>query len=252
MNRLETGDRPDSPLVISRNRLVEEIVQVLPAMSPDWEMIALEILQSQDYQERKLDWRDLRSWASELWLKTSIETLAQRYPRSIDTHPIPEQSTIGEKTFATHRDHFTVYEQQKNPALALLYPTKTYAEYDAIIEIDGLPVIWEVKMMKNIGRVALGKSHSSNPRKTMHPYHIDYFTKPVRDWYEENRGVGNFGYVVVFPPEHINPRSEVQQRFQAMGGMIVPFYTTFDGFQEDLLGATGPMGDIVRGIQHVG
>ncbi len=114
----------------------------------------------------------------------------------------------------TQTDSYSFRKDSKGRLVAYDQQGRTVAEYDALIEADGLPVVIEVKASNRASRGST--SHSLDTALTVGG--INRRFAPLKEYYNTN----TFGYIVTTTRNAIQPNSLTQQCFQERGGILIP------------------------------
>lgn len=111
--------------------------------------------------------------------------------------------------------------------------THTIADYDELLEIEGLPVVFEVK-----SSVRKSKKYRAATRKNpiLRRSYIVRFSTPLAEYYKKDKEI-DIGYAVFLMPEAISKTSSTQQDFIDRGGILRHLPTTSEVFvaQSNLL-----------------
>lgn len=102
-------------------------------------------------------------------------------------------------------------------------------EYDQLSVVSDLPVVWEVKFVKQAGRRG-GERGRESLNAMFQDERIEQIFTPLQELYQRD----SFGYVVVVPRDKLHPESPVQQAFQARGGIIAPISVDLEDFRKDI------------------
>jgi len=181
----------------------------------------------------------LQGALGEIWLDMFLEEMAYLYPGfNIQPDPIQDQASI---VYATgNRITFEYLISGKLGVFSSIHPLWKFEhgergkvlkilpneEYDRIILLNDLPVVFEMKTGEN-------RKHKEI---SMALTHRIYFNKlaPVRQYFRKDAG-----YVVVIPKDlfnhYMNRPPEPCASFQSDGGIVAPFSYEREQFQAEVL-----------------
>lgn len=160
---------------------------------------------------------------SELHVDICLEELARNNSEfKIEFNPLPERQAGEYKFHYSASGRFFV--RKKLDEKELNY------EYDSIILVNRLPVIFEIKLQKwYTGRKRLG--HNLND--ALKPKYYNTKLKLIRLLFNSD-----IGYVVIVPKdifqEKVTMQSYLVHNFISDNGLFLPFYTTRKSFREEV------------------
>lgn len=203
---------------LSSNDLVEALALRVRLTPADWDQLSARHKHiAVKSSINQVDKDQLLGRLSEVYLRCVMEDFADGKPE-VKIDPIPDSAKKGRFRF---NQGFNGTLEVRDRHIALRNPYRDgYSEYDGLAMIGNLPTVIEIKA----GRTR----HSIN--RAFHPREINYRLRPLAHYF----GVKQFGYMVVIPPDMINPNSTNQQRFQELGGILVPLYTTTSKFLAEI------------------
>lgn len=162
-------------------------------------------------REGRAHQKGLIGTTGELHVRSFLEDEQANDPQ-IEITPIP---------FGTKRSMFTFKEGRLGSYTVLHIGTRNqFAEYDQLICIDGLPVVWEVKISPR--REAREAYSTKKINKMLLPIH-EYFRKEA------------YGYVVVTPKDQVSSDADSwEARLTSYGGLTIPMYADLLEFQQEV------------------
>ena len=207
--------------MLARNDLLVEITEKLTYVMPDWDEIARIFSDNSDRYPKKntKQQRILTGYLGELHLRVSLEKSCEGLEERVAFNPIKE----GDST-KNYRFKFScgqLYAVNKSNR-------RYHSEIDQIVLVDGMPVLFEIKITSSSKHRGGSRGISCYMREER----INYVIKPIKELFNSN-----CGYVFVVSRNKIKPTSPVQQNFERMGAIIVPLYTDGNGFENDALTA---------------
>lgn len=209
-------DRPEHRIKLATNPTLDLIVKGLESIDPDFEGLISDLSKT---QKARLDGDKngiLLGKLAEMHVYQVLLRLSEddRIHPLIRINPIPDGHETKSFRFGQYRQNLIVYEKGTTVACV---------ELDLLTEIDGLPVVWEVKS---------GTSLSS----AVSTQRINTIATPLIEHYAS----GAFGYVVVAT---INPSdkppNKAQEIFTKKNGIIVRIPTTRKDFESGIKAANG-------------
>ena len=119
--------------VLTSNKLLSDIVRALNNEKPNWDLIVhrFKQLPAAAYE---CDARKLAGLFSEIYVRTSLERICAEFSEKIIFDPITPDQTVG---------GFTARRTARG-TVELTNGSRTYAEYDVLLIVDGLPVVFEI------------------------------------------------------------------------------------------------------------
>ena len=212
--------------MISKNPLLIDITDKLALAQPDWEELAKSFKAGSLFQFGKFDFGNLVSALSELHLIISLEKICSRYDaetrKKIIFDPIKPGAKVSDYKFANSRSgQLVVYRNGK-----------IHSEMDLLVQIDSLPVLFEVKLnvKRKTGRNIDQSPSTRGVHHAMDTKRANYLLTPICKYFR----CANAGYVVVVPKNISNDVSPIRQEFRERNGIIVPFYTDKGSFRQEV------------------
>ena len=202
---------PETKITLTANPTLDLIVCGLEEITPDCKSL---IAGLSDTQKAKLSSEKngiLFGKLAEMHVWQVLTRLAEGNSL-IKIDPIPSGHETKNYRFEQSGHNVIVYKR---------HSSLSCVEYDMLTEIDGLPVIWEVKSGSSLSNAV-----SSQRVKTI--------TRPLIQYYGKN----NFGYVVVGPKYSSEP-TKAQQRFTRNQGIIARVPITKIQFESEIMNANG-------------
>lgn len=155
------------------------------------------------------------SMLSEMWLRERLSDICGVNPR-IDLDPIRNKVITSNYVFMKIYDNIVVFRRKKG---------KPYSDFDCVILIDNIPVLFEIKLARYKG-TGYKKPHY-NVAPNMEMDRINHVLDPLKEYFRTDQ----CAYVLVISKDQIKPTSPIQQEFLRRGGFLVPFYTTRSEFK---------------------
>jgi len=174
---------------LTTNSLLSEIVQNMGTQKPDWEAIR----GSMGRYHGKLG--RLIGAAAETHTRWYLETLASSYDGRITLDAINEPRLTDNFKFGN-----------RGGRIVSSRSGKIYTEYDSIALVDGLPVVFEVRMTGLDLLISIASTQE-----------VCRKIKPLEEYFERNE----FGYVVIGYPRLIGNETLITQKHE--GVILVPF-----------------------------
>lgn len=197
---------------LSTNLTVQQLIDKIGRTPPDinaiQELLNKGIITNNGNGRSKSKNGDYIGRMAEWHTAATINQMRGLFP-SIDISPIPDDSLKGKYRFRQKGINYVVFREPR--------PLSAILEYDILSVIDGLPVVWEVKLGHTIQTAIRSKRI------------IDVF-KPLSEYYDRT----DFGYVLVVPKDVPDENSVAQNKFIERGGIIASLYGTKEQFQSDL------------------
>jgi hypothetical protein len=166
-------------------------------------------------KQLKRDYTSLPGTIGELYINEMLRLLASGSTHLINPSPIPD---------GTRSENYLFRRLHRNTLVAATLDGKHVAEYDALAEIAGLPVVFDIK---------IGATADSHRRRgaldAMTPKVVNKKLKPLMDLYEGRR---DFGFVSVLPKDIDFPKAGRQIEFIKRGGIVAHLPATLNGFRE--------------------
>lgn len=212
--------------MLTKNAVLEEVAGRLTS-EPDFQR-ALQIFRTNPIFAGKNG--NALGHFGEACLEAYLEKIALDNTGKIVFKPIPTKAEAGQYSFYRQNVGYNVslFENGR---------TRSYCNFDEILLIDGLPVVFEVKLSRR------NRHNPGEKRKLtggclnycMRQERIDVIQGPISAYFQTN----DFGYVLVTYPKRIQNDSIRQQDFIEHGGLLVPFYADASRFRSDFNRVTG-------------
>lgn len=217
--------------MLAKNEVLENMTIKLSRVKPDW----LKIIQRFKQRPHKItnyDEGQFRAMLSEVHLRLSLEDICKNYPDITILDPIKYKKDNSHETYRTEsykfiKSNFGKVEIKVNENF-------NYCEYDQLMLVDELPIIFEVRLSMNKFKEHKKQKHKGFSNKglnfAMCLERIKHLTEPLRELYRNN----NFGYVLIVYPSIIKRDSISQQHFRDNNGILIPFYADRESFILDI------------------
>lgn len=190
------------------NHLLEHVVAQLSNRRPNWPAV-VELCRA---FPRPGDFAQLAGTLAECHMRVALNEICAELDGRVNFYPIKDGATAEQFQFNYRGDNI----------LAILNgTTRANTEIDALMTLDGLPVIFEVKI-----------SSGSWVEKVQYMMGVRSARKtdPVRQYFN----LPDVGYVVIVPPSTISDTSEIQTKVKKDGWGIIPFFADRDAFREEV------------------
>ncbi len=195
--------------MLKSNELLEDICDRLAGLTPNWSGTIRKLKEQRpDMCSKKIYMPEIRSHISEVYLQVSLNKICRDWKR-VDLHPVVDGDSSANYGFRVSNGRLVVFKKGGDP----------YTDYDALIRVDGLPVIFEVKLSRLVGS-------KKGTDAALQPDRISYVSAPVREFF----GTEDFGYVAIITRENLKD-SPLQQEFKKNGGILVPFFWSYETFR---------------------
>jgi len=222
---------------------------------PDWGEIILRFRNLPLFDaNRQIDERQYRQYFSELHLEIALQQIGVQHPewdvRIDPVDPFDDRS----------KDYMLDYDRRALQLVAELKGNpRVKFEYDKVITVGGLPIIFEVKLSKyDRGRYITSKWRGVSRHRVSNciknAMRREYYMprlKPLMQYFG-----GDVGYVVVVPRDIYDFKESCLEqgrqvmttwsRFLGDNGLVVPFYTDRQQFRVDVLAKVREYGLPVR------
>jgi hypothetical protein len=190
--------------------LLVRITDQLAGKPLDWDKLVPKFKESEIYRKGKYSGGDLPSLFSELGLRQNLEEICAENS-SVKFDAIKD-GNAGEYYFIT-----------KDWRTHVLKAGESYGEIDQLAVIEGVPVLFEVKLISS--RYTKGRRRKSSKSGNGINFHlrdenVSHAIAPVKKYF----GTDDVGYVFIFYPALVSMGSTVQRRFAKQNGVILPFY----------------------------
>ena len=208
---------------LEQNELLIEITKKLSGTDPCWDKIATKFKDIPHDYRRKYNENNLASHLSETHARVSLENICKNYQDRIVFDPIKN----GQRT-----ENY-LFEINCELKVKRLNNGEDYTDIDELLLIDGLPVIFEIKVGKYRYHVN-SRKHPASPSSrgvayAMNEQRIDYLIDPVKEFFGCNPG-----FVLVTTKDHIRKYNPTQNHFRELGGILVPLYTDRICYKKDV------------------
>ena len=203
--------KPEFQISLLTNETLNLIIGGLEKIVPNWNHLYDTLTDAQKLKIQGVKNGDLLGRLAEVHVSRVLDSLAEDNPTIIRWPIANGQET---KDFRLEKSGHNYVAYKKGGTTACV-------EYDMLTEVEGLPVIWEVK----IG-YSLAQAINSHRIKTI--------VKPLAQYY----GHAEIAYVVVAPTGP-NQQTISQEKFIEKGGMIARIPTTRTLFESNIRSANG-------------
>ena len=195
------------------NELLETICDRLAVFTPKWKSIIRRMKEQRPATcSRDIDFFERRGNISEVYLQVSLDKICRGMKKYVDLRPIPDGASSENYEFRVENGRLKVYSKGVS-----------FTDYDAVIKVNDLPVIFEIKLAK------FNRSECGN-HVALRLDRIEHIGLPAKEFFN----VPDFGYAAVITKECVSPRSIVQRTFTNAGGILVPFCGSYSGFREKI------------------
>ena len=148
----------------------------------------------------------------EVSFQIALEEIVKDYGERVDLNPIADRSRT---------DHYFFHRDSAGRMVVYL-GSGNHSEIDSIAVVDGLPVLFEIKMATK--RRAKSNQANFGSRKINHQISTEGVYRrihPVQEYFD----TFDCGMVFVTLPENLKHTSEAQVEFKKNGGFLIPLYT---------------------------
>lgn len=188
----ERGEFQEEHLQFATNLVLDMVVDTVRRQIPNWEEIVSKLL--------ALKLHISAGPLLEVHLRALLEQFAEENPGMVVLNPIPH---------GTETENFRfVREKNDNVRVINLKTGKDHTEYDALTVIDGLPTLWEAKLLGSNEKTAGRIYDSCTPNRNEKRF------RPLIEYY----GRRPFGFAVVCDPQ---VTESALGNFIRLGGQIV-------------------------------
>ena len=196
--------------MLKSNELLENICSRLANLTPNWKG-TMEKMKEQrpDMCSKDIYLSERRSHISEIYLQTSLNKICKRMKR-VDLHPIPDGASTANYDFQYRNGRLVVDNKDG----------KSHTDYDALIRVDDLPVIFEVKLSRRF-------CSRRGTNRVLRLDRINHIAVPVQEFF----GTEDFGYVAIITKENVK-KNPLQNEFREKGGILIPFFWSYESFRE--------------------
>ncbi len=198
--------------MLTTNPLLEQVVTKLAHHRPNWPEV-INMFQKRPVTELR---RELAGVLAEFHVRSALSDICSDLSDRANFYPIDDGSKTHNFKFDYTGDNIIVKRSGTD---------EVYAEIDALLTLDGLPVIVEVKV-----RNRRSGQNGHRIRHELQPPAYSRKTEPICEYF----GIKHVGLVMVIPQSVICAGSPVQQSFKADGGKIVPFYASPHDFRTEI------------------
>lgn len=235
---------------------LEEICNLLYTMKPNWNKI-IDRFRSYPDSNRALTLQQYGKYFSEIHLDLCIEEIKEQHPE----YNISLKSVKEEKRKRRKEERYKRRRDQVLEDITLAYDKagrlevhskrdRTTHEYDKLIRVGNLPVVFEIKLTKWKQPIKQRRRGRGGKVKYVEGKGIQNSLRP--EVYNERLRVirrffgCNVGYVMVIPyrmylrrelliGQPIPQEGTIYNNFKANNGIVVPFYKDRKDFREELL-----------------
>lgn len=200
------GGQRTGELILATNPTLDALLDKIHYTRPNWDYLKGEFAEhyGQHYQEA------LHGFLAELHINTILKTLSG-YKRWRNVLKLPDLDKMQTPNYRFSTDGGSLGAISKK--------TRQYeAEYDALIEVDSLPTIIEVKARK-----VDGEKTAKDVEEAIGDAHIRKLFAPLQELYGPHT---YFGYAFVTVPETISRPTSIRTFFQEEGGLVTTMNTT--------------------------
>ena len=208
--------------------ITDRLIKEKPS-EDEWEQLAKKFIN----EGIKPPENKINSQFSEFAVGQQLRKISASYPGQVVFDPIPLGAIVGEDQFkqyqfVKHRGQLYVIRYDGNNPNELnqqIIKERGQTEYDLLFEVNGIPVVGEIKLEK-LGKYGISK----RSLREMDMDRISNKTGPVRKYFSTVHNQKNCAFVYMIPPEAIDPNSPVQQEFEKNGGILLPFYMNLEEY----------------------
>lgn len=206
--------------MLAQNELLLLITSQLALRPPDKADLVSRFKSSQWYADRNYSPDNLFSLLSELHLRSSLEKICASFLGRVVFDPIHDGESTLNYVFRHRYGTLHVLDKSGND----------YTEIDQLLIVDGIPVIFEIKLTprKNKGGTT---PNDRGINYLMTDRHIDHILAPLTEYFKTDK----IGYVLIVYPSLINEGSSTQIRFLEQNGILVPFYADRMRYRTEVL-----------------
>jgi len=204
---------PDKPIVLTSNSYLDKLTEMIQNTPFDWDYIKAKA-DAQNFNESG----NRVGKSAEIHLHHVLQKASQLedFQKRLIISPVPKETTT---------QHFHFHSRKGSFIAKDLDTQQDIAEYDAITQVDGLPVVWEVKT---------GKRNRSSKKKgdlnaALTNEKVNAILAPLREFFNTDA----FGYVIITMPENIFDMSSFQNGFRQRGGILIGLPTNYTEFQQN-------------------
>ncbi len=212
--------------MLAKNALLEEIVEKLSRHQPS---LSTPLLRMQQHLPDGFTAiiHELRGLLAEKIVQHSLEEVCGEYGSRVVFPEIPE----GAET-----EHFQFFQGRfRRLACRRKETGNIVGDYDCLLVADGLPTLVEVKLINTDRGEGSAKRRSGFGTNGLHVVLSDEYISHIMEPLQEYFSTEKVGYVIVALPERANRVSELKTRFREQGGLLIPFYTSRQQYQEQTL-----------------
>lgn len=203
--------------------LLEAIAARLATELPDDDRVAPRYKASPHSVPSSRNFNQFQGLYAEFRLRAQLEEICAPFGARIVFDPIEPHTHTGRYLFRPSNHNIAVYK---------LKTGETLCEYDQVLLVDDVPVVFELKLARDKNgsgkRGRNGRAH----RLAHHlsPSGVRRLIAPVQEYF----GQEACGLVYITYDENIKPDSAPQQRFLGRNGLLVPYPRHRDEHFQDM------------------
>ncbi len=188
--------------------------------SVEWETIREKMI-TEGYKHGHFNSVNFRGKVAEEFLKARLEDLSllPQNPFSISGHGITAGDQATHYSFDVNGLKVAVYDMNREHKG---FPA-SHTDYDAVVKVDGIPTIFEVKMYRKYEKLAQYLATET----------VNSHLEPLREYF-----AGDLGYIMVVRPEmmsQLNSTCSNMYLFVQNGSVAIPICRDFETFQDRVL-----------------
>ena len=217
-----------------KTKTLEKLCEELHEYPPDWEEIIRRFKANPNFDpSNTFSVKQYAKYFSEIYLDLSLEELAGKFPEfGIILDPISSGSESN--------DHIFHYDAAGRLFALLKNSHKFPYEYDRLAQVDGIPVVFDIKLGRWHGSRIVRRIYNGKVPYKIGPGLINSFRPevisrrlyPIKQFFNSD-----VGYVLVIPKDIYDNRTDpvnlqradeqnsMFSRFIQNNGLVVPFYT---------------------------
>ena len=198
--------------MLKSNELLENICNRLANLTPNWKGTMEKMKEERPNMcSKDIFLSERSSHISEVYLQVSLAKICKRMKR-VDLHPIPDGASTVNYNFQYRNGRLVVDNKDG----------KSHTDYDGLIKVDDLPVIFEVKISHLF-------SSRRGTNRVLRLDRINHVALPVQEFFKTE----DFGYVAVISKENVRD-SLLEREFKENGGILIPFFWSSDAFRDKI------------------
>ena len=155
----------------------------------------------------------------EMHMQLALQEICAPYEKRVQSNPIPSgASTDGYRFRRNTYGNLAVFRKKNG---------QQHGEFDELLQVDGLPVVFESKLHRTPDHPSVSLSSISAPYgkfylgryEAMFPQKINHLLDQIQQYFHQQA----CGYVLIVYPSQLPSPHPVQQEFLRNGGILVPF-----------------------------